>query len=225
MRDEGAIWVVNTGRTLEFALEGLHAHGFKLEPDFLIVEETALLHPRGGDWIALGDWIERRDLAHGTVRHSASEFFSLIRSRVDGMDGAEYLHRDRGPDEIISRDEAQMDEISSLIESERDAWRLPEVGFQRNSIYLRFGHRDFCKGATLAELGRTLGIGPERIFAAGDNHNDLSMLNRDVAHAIACPSNALPVVQDAVRDAEGFVASQPFGHGLLESLFFFFGDG
>ena len=220
----GAAWVVNTGRTLEFALEGLHAHGLTLEPDYLIVEETALLHQPDGSWVPLGNWVARRDLAHRDVEERAEDLLDSVREHLALHSGSEYLTRDRAPDEIITRDESQMDRVCEFIDNERAMHGVSELGYQRNTIYLRFGHRDFGKGATLAELARSLGLGPERVFAAGDNHNDLCMLNRDVAHSIACPSNALPVVRDAVREAGGFVAEQPHGHGLLEALLFFFGS-
>lgn len=223
LRENGAAWVVNTGRTLEFALEGLHAHGFNIEPDFLIVEETALLHQPDGSWSPLGDWVERRDLAHREVEERGREFFHAVRTRVERQPGAEYLSRDRAPDEIISQDEAQMDRFSEFIDMVREDLGMPDISYQRNGIYLRFGHCDFCKGATLRELSLVLGLGPERVFAAGDNHNDLTMLSRENAHAIACPSNALPIVRDSVREQGGFVASRPHGHGLLEALTFFFG--
>ena len=223
LRENGAAWVVNTGRTLEFALEGLLTHGFSIEPDFLIVEETALLHQPDGSWTPLGDWVERRDLAHREVEERGRAFFHAVRTRVDHQPGAEYLQRDRGPDEIISRDEAEMNRFCEFIDLTREEFGVHDIGYQRNGIYLRFGHRDFCKGATLRELTRVLGLGPERVFAAGDNHNDLTMLNRENAHAIACPSNALPIVRESVREQGGFVASQPHGHGMLEALLFFFG--
>lgn len=222
--DEGAAWVVNTGRTLDFALEGLHTHGFGIEPDFMIVEETALLHQPDGTWIPLGDWVENRDLAHRDVENRGIGFFQAVRALVELQPGAKYFSRDGSPDEIISRDESQMHRICEMVDLAREEHGLVDLGYQRNGIYFRFGHREFCKGATLRELSRVLGLGPDRVFAAGDNLNDLTMLSRKNAESIACPSNALPVVRDAVRDQGGFVASQPHGHGLLEALLFFFGS-
>lgn len=221
--DDGAAWVINTGRTLEWALEGLRIHGLAIEPDFLIVEETALLHQPDGSWTPLGDWVERRDLAHREVDERGADFFDKIREHLAKYPGSEYLRRDRAPDEIISCDEAQMNRICEFIDTERAAHGHSEISYERNTIYLRFGHRDFRKGPTLAELARVLGLDQSQVFAAGDNHNDLSMLSRDVAHSIACPENALPVVKDAVRDHGGYVAEKPHGHGLLEALLFFFG--
>ena len=37
---------------------------------------------------------------------------------------------------------------------------MPDFSYQRNTIYLRFAHRDYHKGSTLGELCRVLGIKP-----------------------------------------------------------------
>lgn len=224
LRAAGAAWVVNTGRTLDQALEGLDAHEFPITPDFLITEETILLHRCPEDsWIPLGDWLDRRNLAHREVENRAARLFEAVREFVgQKLPGAVYLATNGGVDEVITRDEPQMERLCEFIDAQRASRDHLDVGFQRNTIYLRFGHRDFSKGSTLAELAKMLGLGPEQIFAAGDNHNDLPMLSRSVAHAIACPSNALPIVQDIVREEGGFVASTPHGRGLTEALSFFF---
>ena len=65
---------------------------------------------------------------------------------------------------------------------------------------------------------------PEHTFVAGDNHNDLSMLALEVAHHLACPSNSLPIVKDAILSQQGFVASQPATQGCVEALSHYFYD-
>src|SRR5205807_3083731 len=89
--------------------------------------------------------------------------------------------------------------------------REPKFNYQRNTIYLRFCHADYHKGAALAELARLIHIPRENIFAAGDHHNDISMLNGEVAAMPACPANAIDEVKDAVRNAKGFVAKREHG--------------
>src|SRR5206468_14315 len=74
----------------------------------------------------------------------------------------------------------------------------PKLDYQRNGIYLRFCHADYHKGAALAELARLLDVARENIFAAGDHHNDISMLDGRFAAMPSCPANAIPEVQHAV---------------------------
>jgi hydroxymethylpyrimidine pyrophosphatase-like HAD family hydrolase len=95
------------------------------------------------------------------------------------------------------------------------------LGYQRNTIYLRFGHRGFQKGSTLTRLARHLGIPASRIFAAGDNLNDLPMLDPQVAAYLACPGNSHPVVRETVRHHGGYIARAHTGEGLCEALHFF----
>ena len=62
-------------------------------------------------------------------------------------------------------------------EIQREAARLPDFCFQRNSIYLRFCHVDYHKGSALGELCRLEQIPADSVFAAGDPFNDISMLD------------------------------------------------
>jgi hypothetical protein len=41
----------------------------------------------------------------------------------------------------------------------------------------------------------------------------------------SCPANAIPEVQNAVRDAGGYVAKKDFGAGVREALRYFAGRG
>ena len=97
----------------------------------------------------------------------------------------------------------------------------PKFHYQRNTVYLRFCHADYHKGAALAELSRLLEIPREGIFAAGDHHNDVSMLDGHFAKYPACPANAIPEVKEAVRSAGGYVASKGYGAGVHEALLHF----
>ncbi|HEY2614154.1 MAG TPA: HAD hydrolase family protein, partial [Chthoniobacterales bacterium] len=69
-----------------------------------------------------------------------------------------------------------------------------------------------------AELSRLLEIPREEIFAAGDHHNDISMLDGRFAKYPSCPANAIPEVKGAVRSAGGYVAAQECGAGVHEAL-------
>jgi hydroxymethylpyrimidine pyrophosphatase-like HAD family hydrolase len=74
----------------------------------------------------------------------------------------------------------------------------------------------------LAELQRLTDISSDETFAAGDNFNDLPMLNLAFARFLACPSNAIEDVKETVRNQGGFVAGQDSGLGVDEALRYFF---
>ena len=59
------------------------------------------------------------------------------------------------------------------------------------------------------------------IFAAGDHHNDISMLDGRYAALSACPANAIDEVKEAVRSAGGWVAEKEYGAGVHEALLHF----
>ena len=61
----------------------------------------------------------------------------------------------------------------------------------------------------------------ENIFAAGDHHNDISMLDGKVAAMPSCPANAIDEVKEAVRKAGGYVAKHEHGAGVHEALQYF----
>jgi len=63
------------------------------------------------------------------------------------------------------------------------------------------------------------------IFAAGDHLNDLPMLSGQLARCVAGPDNAIPVVKETVRDQNGYVSHQPWGHGVARALEHFLNSG
>jgi len=98
----------------------------------------------------------------------------------------------------------------------------PGLGYQRNSIWLRFTHQNYHKGSALQEIRRLMQIGPEYTFAAGDNYNDLSMLRHEVAHGLACPGNAIPDVAAHISALGGYVAPAEATLGMVSALHHYF---
>jgi hydroxymethylpyrimidine pyrophosphatase-like HAD family hydrolase len=120
---------------------------------------------------------------------------------------------------LIAQNEDEMERIVRFIDEARAPH--PKFHYQRNTVYLRFCHADYHKGAALAELSRLIEVPRENTFAAGDHHNDLSMLDGRYAAFTACPANAIPEVKAAVRDTGGYVAASEAGAGIYEALLYF----
>tara|TARA_R110002096_G_scaffold200639_13_gene384750 strand:+ start:4262 stop:5050 length:789 start_codon:yes stop_codon:yes gene_type:complete len=222
LRGQGAVWVVNTGRTLEYTEEGLQWCGIPFPPDYLIVEETCLLEPHGDEWVDVNDWNMRRAFACREMVYHAPEFFELIQKFVEDQTSATFIEKAHAPHEIIASTEAEMDGICEVIETHREADPDSSIHYERNTIYLRFAHRDFNKGTSLAELGRHLSVEADCIFAAGDNYNDLPKLDPEVAAHLACPANSIETVKETVRLSGGYVAGAEYGEGVAEALNHFF---
>jgi len=213
----GAIWVVNTGRSLEFALAGLDHFGAPWVPSFLAVNERHVFGRVGEDWHGLGDWNETCDLAHEDLFDRCQGLLREIRRWVANTPGVDFLPDARNPEGIITVDEPTMDCAVAFLEAAATAY--PDFAWQRNTVYLRFCHTDYHKGAALECLARELNLNAGQILAAGDHHNDLSMLHPDVASMLVCPGNAVTEVRLAVQSAGGFSSQHPFGHGTADGIF------
>jgi hydroxymethylpyrimidine pyrophosphatase-like HAD family hydrolase len=73
-----------------------------------------------------------------------------------------------------------------------------------------------------ASFKQLLQLNSTQVFAAGDNHNDISMLDRRFAGQIACPGKALPPIKEHVKSRGGFVADGTAGVGMIQALNHFF---
>jgi len=74
------------------------------------------------------------------------------------------------------------------------------------------------KGLAVSELARRLGIGIENILAIGNGHNDISMLESDVARFTGCPANSEAEVIEVVHKSGGHIASKRSLSGVMEIL-------
>ncbi len=222
LKSQGAVWVINTGRTLYQTLEGFQQHGVTMVPDYIIAHESEL-YQRGkfGRWVAYGKWNSQCAHDHKKFFSSTERFFKKMRNFIETSTGASYLPSDGGgPSGVVARTDAEMDLICEYIERERR--NVPSLGYQRNSVYLRFCHVKYNKGTTLGELARLLDLPAEFIFAAGDNYNDVPMLTGEYAHATACPGNALDRVKEIVREQGGYVAQECCSRGLAEAVEYYY---
>ncbi len=221
LRAQGAAWVVNTGRSLPQTLQGLAQYGLFMEPDYLIVRECDVYRPGLlRRWSDFGAWNRKARRAHDRFVRDHAAFFAAAKRFLEEHTEAQFLHGEDGDIGIVAANLEEMDRICAWIESVRG--QHPDIGFQRNTIYLRFSHTAYSKGSALGELSRLLDLQAGQVFAAGDNFNDLSMLHPRYAAKTACPGNALPPVKNQVRDHGGFVAERPASEGMMEALAHFF---
>jgi HAD superfamily hydrolase (TIGR01484 family) len=221
LQSTGAIWAINTGRSVDLLESGLADFSFPVRPDFILTSERDVFRPgaNGEKWEAFGDWNERCARDHAELFSASQSVLAEVIDFVTQKTKARVIYEPDGPAGLIAESEEEMDRVTEFIEQARR--KQPKFNYQRNTVYLRFCHADYHKGAALAELARLIEIPRENIFAAGDHHNDISMLDGKVAAMPSCPANAIPEVKDAVRAANGFVAQGECGAGVYEALRYF----
>lgn len=221
LQGNGTRWAINTGRSVELLESGLLDFDFPIHPDFILTSERDVFRPSSNrrKWEPFGDWNERCARAHEQLFDCAQPIIEEVVRFVQRETHARVLYLGERPEGIVAQSEDEMDRITRFIDQIRVA--QPEFSYQRNTIYLRFCHADYHKGAALAELARLIEVPREQIFAAGDHHNDLSMLDGRFAAMPACPANAIAEVKEAVRNAGGYVAQNDYGAGVHESLVYF----
>jgi HAD superfamily hydrolase (TIGR01484 family) len=219
LRENGVFIAVNTGRTIQLVEDALRETGFPVRPDFALTCEREVFRWTGSEWQDFGEWNSRCREEHEQLFANADLLLAEIQDHLETT--STRLHFEAGRfSGAVSTTNAEMDEICRFIDARKSA--VTDFGYQRNSVYLRFCHAAYHKGAALAELQRLTGISPEETFVAGDNYNDLPMLDLSYARYLACPSNALEDVKQAVRSQGGFVASKDSGLGVSEALMYFF---
>ena len=218
LQNAGVLFSINTGRSVDLLESGLNDFEFPVQPDFILTTEREVFRrgTNGEKWEPFGDWNERCARDHAELFLSAQPILAEVVDFVTQKTKAQLIYHAQGLEGLRAESDEEMDRIVEFIEGARA--NEPKFHYQRNTIYLRFCHADYHKGAALAELARLINIPRENIFAAGDHHNDVSMLNGEVAGMPACPANAIQEVKAAVRDAGGYVARSQHGAGVHEAL-------
>ncbi|MDP9291234.1 MAG: HAD hydrolase family protein [Verrucomicrobiota bacterium] len=219
LREKGARWAVNTGRTLDHIVSGLDEFAFPIEPDFVLTCEREVFHRGANGWEDFGDWNGRCALAHETLFANSRTLLDEIGIFLRTGTTSEVIFENQAPIGIYASSESDMDRVLEFIDSRRAGF--PDFHYQRNTMYLRFCHADYHKGAALGELARLTGVEPSEIFAAGDHYNDIPMLDGRFAKMTACPANAVEPVKKTVRDSGGRVATKACSDGVVEALQFF----
>lgn len=212
----GATWVINTGRDMSGLMECLGRAHLSVKPDYLVLVEREIYQHVGSRYVPVEPWNETCRREHealfATVRKDLPELLGWINERFDAT-----LYEDAfSPLCLIAGSNADADAIVTYLEAYCRS--VAHLSVMRNDVYARFSHDAYHKGSALSEVARRLGLGPEKVVAAGDHFNDLPMLRREHAHHILAPANAIPAVQAAVLAQGGFVTRGSRGDGILEGL-------
>ncbi len=224
LRDsQGALWCVNTGRSLPQTIEGFVESRFPFLPDWVVTREREIHQPNDfGRMTPHKEWNKRCGKDMKRLFRKCARYLKTARHQILEHTGAEWIQMFGEPAGIIARSDEEMDWITGRLQM----LEPPDLlGWQRNSIYLRFGHRGYQKGTSLAEIARLCGLNSDACFTIGDGHNDLEMLDPQHAGFIACPANAAEEVRAKVAAHGGYLAHEAHGAGVIEALRACFGGG
>jgi HAD superfamily hydrolase (TIGR01484 family) len=219
--EQGVVWGINTGRSMAQMVEGFIESRFPFLPDWVVAREREVYFPNQfGRWLPETKWNKRCEKEiHSLFKHS-KKILAHLRHEVEQHTGAQWIELEGDPAGIISKTEEEMewivDHIGPIVASE------PHLSWQRNSIYLRFGHRDFQKGSALSHVAGLYELPVDRRFAIGDSHNDLDMLDLKNTGMTACPANAVADVLQKVAMNGGFIAQATHAHGSIQALNHYF---
>ena len=224
LQNAGILFSINTGRSVDLLESGLADLEFPVRPDFILTTEREVFRPstNGEKWEPFGDWNERCARDHAELFSLAQSILAEVVDFVTQKTKAQLIYHSERLEGLRAENDQEMDRIVQFIERARGD--QSKLNYQRNTVYLRFCHADYHKGAALSELARLIDVPRETIFAAGDHHNDVSMLDGAVAGMPACPANAIDEVKAAVRNAGGYVAEREYGAGVREALRFFLNE-
>lgn len=222
-KSAAAVWGINTGRSMEHVIEGFIESRFPYAPDWVVARERELWFPNAvGRWVGDLDWNKRCEKDHHKFFRKVRRLMQRIRAEVEEHTGAQWVEQAGDPAGLIARTEEEMEWIVARVRELATA--EPLLGWQRNTIYLRFGHRNYQKGSSLVRIAGTWGLGPAESFAIGDSHNDFEMLSPNAAARIACPANAVPEIRAHVAAVGGHICIASHSQGCVEALGKFFPD-
>ena len=217
LRRRGTAWAVNTGRQLWFALEGLEHARLPHDPEFVLSSEKDIYRRVGeGDWEAFGEWNAHTEQRTVDLFDRAGHVLDAIRRMSDADKNLEITYENGRVGGLMTADTGTMDRV---VEKIRElASDVPEFSFNRNTVWMRFTHREIHKGSALAELARLLDVPRDDVLAVGDHQNDIPMLDGSAAAMVACPANAVEEVKQAVRAAGGYVSPFAWGEGVADAI-------
>ena len=214
LRKRGALLAINTGRSLSLVDQGMEL--FPAIPDFALTTEREIFRWTKEGWEPFSDWNQQCHRDHEELFTEAALLLAEIEAyTLNERQVRAYREYGRLVG-LIAQNDDEMDRIVQYLRLQCS--RVANFSFQRNSIYLRFCHAVYHKGSVLKALQTRLGIQPQETFAAGDNFNDLPMLDPGIAQHLACPSNSVEEVKETVRRHGGFVADLAGGDGIAQAL-------
>jgi len=216
LQNQGAYWIINTGREMASLMESLGRANLHIQPDLLVLVEREIYQRRGHRYVPLAEWNQACEDDHQALFARVSQDVAALESWITRRFEATVFADPHSPLCVIATNNRDMDKIHTQLDT--ICAQHPDLTVVRNDVYARFSHRSYNKGTALAKITALLGFEPAHVFAAGDHLNDLPMLLAAYAKYLAAPSNATPEVLSQVKAQGGYLCGQPHGFGVQEAL-------
>lgn len=216
LQQQGAKWVINTGRDLSSLMESIGRARLLVKPDYLVIVEREIYRHKHSEYVPDLAWNGECARAHAELFELVRDDVPRLRTWIEERFDAMIFSDEYSPLCLIASTNEDADAIYEYLSAY--CRTVPRLILGRNDVHSRFSHEAFNKGTSLSEIARQLGVTADEIFAAGDHLNDLPMLLHRHARWLAAPSNAIDTVKDVVRRQKGHVSKLSHGHGVNEGL-------
>src|SRR5438477_7153352 len=98
LQSRGALFSINTGRSVDLLESGLTDFEFPMRPDFILTTEREVFRPgtNGEKWKPFGDWNDRSARDHAELFSSAKSVLAEVVAFVTQKTKAQLLHNPEG---------------------------------------------------------------------------------------------------------------------------------
>src|SRR3954468_13584656 len=98
LQDNGAVWAINTGRSVDLLESGLADFEVPIRPDFILTSERDVFRPgtNGNKWEPFGDWNEKVAKDHAELFTSAHSILTEVVDFVTQKTKARLLYHSVG---------------------------------------------------------------------------------------------------------------------------------
>src|SRR5438094_4742638 len=131
LQNAGAIWAINTGRSVDLLESGLADFAFPVRPDFILTTERDVFRPgqNGDKWEPFGDWNERCARDHAELFSSADSVLAEVVDFVTEQTKARLIYNSEGLEGLVAENDEEMARITEFIEQARG--NHPKLVYQR----------------------------------------------------------------------------------------------
>src|SRR5213596_3149131 len=121
LQDAGAIWAINTGRSVDLLETGLAEFGLPIRPDFILTTERDVFRPgrNGEKWEPFGDWNERCARDHAELFSSAQSVLAEVIEFVNRNTKARLIYDTQRLEGFVAENDEEMERITMFIERAR----------------------------------------------------------------------------------------------------------
>lgn len=210
------LWGICTGRSLEFTIEGVENANFPLLPDYLVTKEREIFYRAEDEWVADQQWNQSADRELVEVLDRSEVTIQKAKQFIETETSGKWFATPGEPAAIIAESEQEVEKVVNIFEECSE--KCEYLDYQRNTIYLRFSHKQFSKGTAFSHIRDRLNVPMQNSLTAGDNFNDVSMLNAQTAFHYGCPANSLPSLLEQMRKTDGKIAKANYSLGVMELI-------